>query len=79
MTTLRPTTIQLAKDLSKTVIRLNALVIPLAAGGRDSHDQRIGTDESVRESLSEALGDARVAIEIAQNRLAQGSVGHNPS
>lgn len=62
---------RIARLLNEPIGRLEALLVPIAAGGRDSHQHPIASEEALIERLSEAIGEARAAIEIAQNELAR--------
>jgi hypothetical protein len=63
--------LRIARLLKEPVGRLDSIVVPLAAGGRDSHQHPIASEAALLERLSEAIGEARAAIEIAQNELAR--------
>lgn len=63
--------VRTARRLTAPVGRLDALLVPLAAGGSDSHGGNVCRDAAeLRERLVERLGEAKVAIEAALNDLA---------
>ncbi len=65
-----PLSRQIARQLSGPVGRLESLLVPLVAGGRDSHGQAIADEDALLASLRQVLGEARDAIELAHQELA---------
>lgn len=65
----------IARQLQRPIGRLEAMIVPLAAGGRDSHGHPIERDDVMMERLVEAIGEARVALQEAQNTVAQWHAG----
>ena len=67
--------IELCRRLAHPVGALDSVLVPVSAGGRDSHGQSCLNEGELRERLIESLGDARVAIEEAQVWLANNPEG----
>jgi ribosome-binding protein aMBF1 (putative translation factor) len=62
---------RIARLLSRPIGHLDAMVVPLSEGGRDGHGHHIGSEADLLERLSEGIGEARAALDLAQNELAR--------
>ena len=65
-------TILLASRLARPVGLLDCMIVPVAAGARDSNGQPYGNDATWRRQLTEALTMAQRAIETAKQELEGG-------
>ena len=68
---IHPDTIAIASRLAQPIRMLDALIVPVAAGARDSNGQPYGDDMGWRRRLSEVIVWAKSAIETAQEELAR--------
>lgn len=64
-------TIALAARLAQPIRTLDALIVPVASGARDSNGQPYGDDAGWRRRLAEVLVWAKSSIESAQQELAR--------
>lgn len=65
-------TIQVARRLEVPLRELSAMVVPMAAGGRDAHGCSVQMDDEIRGRLSLALQSAARAIREAEESLRTG-------
>lgn len=71
--------LQIARDLTPTITRLDALVTPLAHGGRDGHGTPIASQAELQQRLLAAVRDAQQALARAHRELTTEPYQENPS
>lgn len=61
----------MAKRSAEPIAALNAVLLPLAAGGRDGHGEDMARESDLVARLEEMIPAARRALDAAERRLLQ--------
>lgn len=65
-------TIEIARALSQPVAELDALLVPLAHGARDSNGLNVGNDAEAHTRMVAAMDSCRIAFDNARIAIAKG-------